>query len=189
MSDELTPAEVGALRDLLDQQAIRDVLAVASRGIDRVAADVLRTAYHEKSIDYHGGFVGSGHEFADLPGRSAPENLMAHHALGQSLIDLDGSAAFVETYFVMSFERYAKKRDEVREGTMIGRYLDRLDKIDGVWRISVRKVVIDSSREWTRTDRSPGAGTFPAGKRYPDDAVFALRDLTVPGDPQEENDA
>ncbi|MGQ4600667.1 nuclear transport factor 2 family protein [Nocardia sp. R6R-6] len=180
MTEELTPEEIGRLRELLDKQAIRDVLAVASRGVDRVAPEVLRAAYHEESIDYHGAFVGSGPEFAALPGRNSPDNLMAHHALGQSLIDIEGTTAFAETYFLMNFERFARKRAEVRIGTMIGRYIDRLDKIDGEWRISVRKVVIDSSRESSKADQSPGAATFPAGRRWPDDEVFRISELRLP---------
>lgn len=180
MSANLTAAEIARLRELLDKQAIRDVLAAASRGIDRIAPEVLRAAYHEKSIDYHGAFAGSGAEFAASPGRSSPDNLVNHHALGQSLIDVDGTVAFAETYFQMNYERFARKRDEVRIGTMIGRYLDRLDKIDGEWRITVRKVLIDSSRESGKADQPPGAGAFPAGQRWPDDEVFRISELKLP---------
>jgi SnoaL-like domain len=180
MSEDLTAAEISRLRELLDRQAIRDVLAVASRGIDRVAPDILRTAYHEKSIDYHGGFVGSGTEFADSPGRQSPDSLTSHHSLGQSLIDVDGTVAFAETYFVMNYERFARKRNEVRAGMMIGRYLDRLDKIEGEWRITVRKVLIDSSRESAKADEPPGAKTFPSGRRWPDDDVFQISEFKLP---------
>ena len=188
MTEDLTAAEITRLRELLDKQAIRDVLAMASRGIDRIAPDILRSAYHEKSMDYHGAFAGSGAEFAESPGRGSPDNLVNHHALGQSLINVHGTVAFAETYFLMNYERFARKRKEVRTGTMIGRYLDRLDKIDGEWRITVRKVLIDSSRESSKAEQPPGAAAFPAGQRWPGDEVFQISELKLPADREHDDE-
>jgi hypothetical protein len=181
MPDQLSADEISGLRALLDKEAIREVLALSSRGVDRVASEILYEVYHRESVDHHGSWVGSGPEFADLPGRHAPENIMVHHALGQSLIELDGDTAFVETYFAMTYERFARKRDEVRIGSVGGRFLDRFDKRDRKWRISVRRVVMDTSHEVSQADQPPGVASFPRGQRWPDDQVFRIREFRVEG--------
>jgi hypothetical protein len=56
-----------------------------------------------QSYDDHGGFKGSGSEFAEMicapAGRAGQLNM--HHLLGQSVFDVHGDEAWGETFFVM----------------------------------------------------------------------------------------
>ena len=47
------------LSELADREAIRECLYRYSRGVDRLDADMLRTAYWPDCIDDHMGFVGN----------------------------------------------------------------------------------------------------------------------------------
>jgi hypothetical protein len=179
MGVDVDTDQAAQLRELLDREAIRNLMVQASRGVDRVSAEILLPLYHEDSLDIHGGFRGSGREFAELPSRSSPTNLAGHHLLGQSCIDLDGGTAVVETYFVYHYERFASKRNHVRVGYMAGRYLDKIEKRDGVWRFTVRRVVIDTGSEQSKADEPPGLSSFPRGQRWPDDDVFHPERLSI----------
>lgn len=173
-SMQMTADELARLRSLLDKDAIRDVLSRYARGIDRIAPDLVRSVYHADAIDIHGTFRGDRDEFAERSSRISPDNLCGHHAMTHSHIELEGDTARVETYFIHHFERFARKRNEVRAGVMVGRYLDRMERRAGEWRIAVRRVVVDVAWEWPKGDEPPGAKTFPRGARWPDDEVFHL---------------
>src|SRR5215217_5333168 len=93
-----------AIQNLLDREAIREVLARYCRGMDRVWPDLIASVYQEKSRDYHGSFSGSGYEFAHdsepARKRQTDVNVINHHLLGQCLIDIEGDTAKCETYFL-----------------------------------------------------------------------------------------
>ncbi|MFH5824640.1 nuclear transport factor 2 family protein [Georgenia sp. AZ-5] len=160
-----------AVEELLDKQAITEVLARYARGIDRVDPELIASCYHPEAVDSHGPWEGTGHDFARRPARSAPENKANHHAQCQTLIELDGDTALVETYF--SYHRIyttTEGADRLQEG--FGRYVDRFAKRAGVWRILARKVVMDVTREGPVTEEVVTAHHFEQGQRYPDDLVY-----------------
>lgn len=172
------------LRLLLDERAIRRVLCRYTRGIDRVAPELIESAYHEHSWDDHGPFAGTGREFArDSPMASArfgDANVVAHHLLGQSLIDVDGDVALCETYF--SVVRVGRQGDEFTEYRLVGRYLDRFERADGKWLIRARRVVMDQTSQQPLPDPAAAAKDFPQGRRWPDDPVFHLDTVQAPRD-------
>src|SRR5690606_26180072 len=67
------------------------------------------------------------------------------HFLGNMLIETDADEARAETYF----QAYHRLRDNEtpRDALTAGRYLDRLERRSGEWRIRERVVVIDWFRE------------------------------------------
>ena len=50
------------------REAIREVAFRYSRGVDRLDADVMRSAYWPDAVDDHGRFVGNGWEFVERQG-------------------------------------------------------------------------------------------------------------------------
>jgi len=164
-------AEVQAM---LDRDAIRQRLGFLTRGSDRVFGDLLADSYWPESWDFHGAFSGTGYQFAkdSEPARlrSTDVNVVTHHMLGQSNIELYGDEAHVETYMLAVAVRGGETPHRKFEFT--GRYLDRFKKIDGEWRIQVRRVVLDTSTEYDHTELWASDGAYPHGKRYPDDGVF-----------------
>ncbi len=125
------------------ERAIRRALLDYCRGIDRCDADLVASAYHPDATDDHGGFRGSGADFA----RYATEKLRDHaeatmHVIGDSIIDFDDEhTARVETT-VLAWHRC---RDD--EGPYLerfgGRYFDTFECRDGRWRIAHRLVTHD----------------------------------------------
>lgn len=145
----MTADEVeSAVRLLQDRQAIHDVLMTYSRAVDRLDRDLLLSVYHPDAVDDHGVFVGGPEEFADwvIP-MHARTHLSHQHCQFNSTVDLDGDTAHTETYYMFVGLN--------RVGTPLamsgGRYLDRLEKRDGRWKIAARLCV----RDWAPLTEVP----------------------------------
>ena len=145
--------EIG-VEELVDREKIRDCLARLSRGEDRRDAALIKGCYWPGALDDHGVFVGTAEEFLAwvVPGMSAvPVTL---HTLGQSLIQLHGERAAVETH-VTAYHRINMNGPE-RDIVIGGRYLDRMEKRNREWRIAHRTMLYDwlsdfgESAEWSK---------------------------------------
>lgn len=161
-----------ALDDLVARQEIQDVLVRYCRAVDRGDLDLLRSVYHPDATDDHGVFSGNGHEFAAWllarPGRDA---LVTQHHLTNTTLVLDGGAARAETYFVAVHRRPGPP---VTVGQFGGRYLDRLERRGGTWRISARVVVHDWSLREVRGPEWDGLDSFARGAQGSDDPSHGL---------------
>lgn len=51
--------------ELADREAIREVAYRYARGVDRLDAEIMRSAYWPEATDDHGRFSGNGWEFVD----------------------------------------------------------------------------------------------------------------------------
>ena len=132
--------------DVATRVKIEDVLRRYCRGVDRGDADLIRSAYHVDATDDHGTFKGSGHDFADhLVAVTRDRWLASQHQLHQTNLAIDGSTAWVETYFT-AIPRLPGKTSKSRLETFGGRYVDRFEGREGVWAIAHRRVVYDWSR-------------------------------------------
>ncbi len=127
------------LDELLDKQDIMECLARFSRGMDRFDRDIYLSAFWEDAEMAAGPFVGSAADCWDwaLPMHEAGQ-ILTHHALLQTTIDLDGEEAHTETYY----QFVGRNRDE-SIWIAGGRYVDRLEKRKGEWRIALRTNVIE----------------------------------------------
>jgi hypothetical protein len=128
------------VRELHDKQAIREVLANYSRGIDRRDRELLLSCYHPGALDDHGAFVGDSEDFWDWTGPSHLNFYRTHqHVLTNHTCALDGDVAHTETYWM-----FAGMVEGSEALTLFGgRYLDRLEKRDGRWAIAARKCVLE----------------------------------------------
>jgi hypothetical protein len=134
-------ASTAELTALLDREEIRDCIVRLARGEDRRDADLIRATYWPDAVVDLGLFAGSFDEYLAwvVPGSSAIP--VTQHVLGQSLIELDGDTALVETH-VNAYHRVAGE-DADRDTVIGGRYLDRLENRDDQWRISQRTMLYD----------------------------------------------
>lgn len=160
--------ERAALTSLLDRQAIWDCMLRYARGVDRLDEDLIRSAYWADAHDSHGQLNGSIDGFLAgwLP--SQPQRDVAHHFLGNHLVELDGDGANVETYFISA----AKTVDSTALELVAGRYIDRFEKRGGEWRIKTRLVLLD----WQCTTNASGMADrlvrSHRGSRGPDDPSY-----------------
>ena len=127
------------LAAMLDKHEIRECLEAFSRGMDRFDRAAYLSAFWDDAEMAAGPFVGSAAECWDWAVPMHEEGqILTHHALFQSNIALDGDAAHAETYY----QFVARNRDEslVLAG---GRYVDRLERRGGVWKIALRTNIIE----------------------------------------------
>jgi hypothetical protein len=125
--------------ELLDKQDIRECLACFSRGMDRFDKATYLSAFHDDAEMAAGPFVGSAADCWDWAMPMHEEGqILTHHSLLNNTLEIDGDTAHSETYYMF----VARNRDEslVMAG---GRYIDRLEKRDGAWKIALRTNIIE----------------------------------------------
>ncbi|MET0178985.1 MAG: nuclear transport factor 2 family protein [Novosphingobium sp.] len=135
-----------ALQAMLDRDSIRQCLVALARGEDRRdAATISASLWPDSQTDY-GVFQGSFAEYLAwvVPGAEAITN--TQHVLGQSYIVLDEESAQAETQ-VISYHRVDMGAGE-RDTCIGGRYLDRLERRSGEWRIAERTMLYDWFQDW-----------------------------------------
>lgn len=154
------------LQALLDREQIRECISRLARGEDRRNAQMISAAYWPDSITDYGVFKGTFSEYLAwvVPGSDVIKN--TQHVLGQSVIEIERDHARAETH-VISYHRLAMGGEE-RDTCIGGRYLDRLEKRSGEWRISSRAMLYDWYQDWGRSiDWSRGVMGLPfSHERY-----------------------
>jgi hypothetical protein len=144
----MSPEQEKALLEMLDRQQILDAIHRYCRGIDRFDRDLLLSAYHPDGIDDHGIFVGGRESFADWAMAYHREfQISHHHMVFNHSVDLDGNVAHAETYWLFFGENRAKPNTFA-----IGRYLDRMEKRDGLWAIVNRVCITECVNEVSETE-------------------------------------
>ncbi len=132
---------------LVAREQIRDVAMQYCRGVDRLDADLMKSAYWPEAIDEHGNFVGNAHEFVDYCMVAHLRWSWTMHAIYNHVIELDddGVSARGEIYNVTHLCR----ADDGAIDTWYGRYLDRYERRGEEWRI-IHRVCVHHGTE-TRT--------------------------------------
>jgi len=130
------------LNGLLDKRAIEELIHAYCNAADRRDQEKMRSLYHADAIDDHGGFFqGPAMDFIDkLPEIQAPMEIL-HHNITTVNIKVEGNYAEGEVY-VLAFHK-VKTEAEPFDLLIGGRYLDKYEKHDGVWKFSHRAVVAD----------------------------------------------
>ncbi|MGB8365791.1 MAG: nuclear transport factor 2 family protein [Rhizomicrobium sp.] len=129
------------LKTFLERENIRDCISRLARGEDRRDAELIRASYWPDSTSDYGVFSGNFDEYLAWVVPGSPAIPVTQHVLGQSLIELKGDTALVETH-VTSYHRVSMGEEE--HDTIIGgRYLDRMEKRGGEWRIAQRTMLYD----------------------------------------------
>ena len=134
------------LSTFLDREKIRDCIARLARGEDRRNADLITASYWSDSTSDYGVFKGDFDAYLAwvVPGAEAIKN--TQHVLGQSFIELQGDTAQVETH-VISYHRVDMGAGD-QDTCIGGRYLDRMEKRSGDWRIAHRTMLYDWYQDW-----------------------------------------
>jgi hypothetical protein len=160
------------LRRLADRVEIVEVLNRYCRGVDRCDEATLASVYHPDGTDDHGTFVGNGREFAAWAAKGAAGYWAAsHHTVHNVIVDwVDDDTAEVECYVLaLNHRRDGGDGGPGRVEVFGGRYLDRFERRDGVWRIAHRVALRDVD---TLVDRERWAARINPGGRFPDDALY-----------------
>ncbi|NND69621.1 MAG: nuclear transport factor 2 family protein [Halioglobus sp.] len=154
----------------LAKQEIYELVCTYMRGLDRLDEELLRSTFFEDAWCDYGFIKCGGFEFASFCMQALADHSANHHMIGNVLIDVDGNEAFGEVYF----NAYHKVQGEngCEDVIIAGRYLDRYERRNGVWKFAYRSEVVDFSH--TRPTNDPYFEQAPDGLRggRRDDAVF-----------------
>lgn len=131
--------------ELADRLAIAETLARYCRGIDRCDAGLLAEVFTpDAHLDYGSGAAPIGETIAGLMAGLGAMRL-TQHTISNTVMRITGTTAMAETNCVAL--HILPGADGESELVVGGRYLDRLVKQDGAWRIAERLYVMD----WNRT--------------------------------------
>ena len=162
----MDPDLARALDELRSRAEIAEVAMRYCRAFDRRDEAMLRSCFHPDATHEHGAFDGPSSDFCTLGLEMVAKLALTHHQLGQISIELDGERAFMESYFT-SYHRFGAEPPpggEPHEDRILGgRYVDRFERREGVWRIARRQGV----NEWMRYEAASDRGFFdrPASER------------------------
>jgi len=170
----MTTSTSRILSELADREAIRECLCRYARGVDRLDADMVRSAYWPDCIDNHTGFTGNAEEFIAWAFPIMRTMDQTQHTIGNILMTIRGPHADVESYF-HGFHRITLPNGGKSDVIGAGRYLDRFEKRGEEWKILERTVITDWFRQYADSaDWSQGmlGIMIEPGKRYPDDQSY-----------------
>ena len=155
-----------------DRFAIIDLAAHYMRGLDRLDGALLEAQFWPDARCEYGVFSGSPAEFAAFCMTMLTTHQRNHHMLGQHLIDfVFEDEAFGEVYY-QAYHRVAGEDGAPRDLIIAGRYVDRYERRDGVWKIAYRSELVDWVRDDPATDAMIAAAPFIMGERKPTDPLY-----------------
>jgi len=164
------------LQELLDKQAIAETVYRYCRGVDRLDAAEVLSAYYEDSYDDHGELKGTAGEFVEqLIPLLRERYLSTSHNIANQLIEITGDTALCESYLVAV--HLTETDGQHYQEVVYGRYVDRFERRGDQWRIVHRVVVMDSRNtkpvEPSRLATNPALATW--GQRDASDALYDQR--------------
>lgn len=129
------------MRHLKDRFEIQDCIARHARGHDRHDVGLLTSTYHDDGVDEHGHTRKPAADYAAWANRTHATSSASHlHNVTTQLCDIEGDVAHCESYVMVAL----LSPDESTTTVMNGRYIDRLERSDGTWRIAVRRATVDA---------------------------------------------
>ncbi|WP_337188211.1 nuclear transport factor 2 family protein [Phenylobacterium sp.] len=150
------------LEDLAARAEIADVVNRFCHMVDRHRWELVDDVFHRDATSRFLEAVRTIPQVMDSARTMLGPLTGTHHQTGNMLITVDGDQAWAETY-VTAFhavpttapQTFWGGREEPYEGVAGGRYIDRLERRDGRWKIAERQTLV----EW-RHDRPVRDGTL-----------------------------
>ncbi|MBH1998806.1 MAG: nuclear transport factor 2 family protein [Sphingomonadaceae bacterium] len=135
---------------IISRQQIADLTMAYCRGVDRADEPLLRGIFHDDSVIVSGIVNGNGQTFAGEICRFVQATFeQTFHSIANQWIEVTGDTAVGETYIlaVATTHGTGDGQSEMLSG---GRYIDRFERREGIWKIAERIYVED----WHRVDRA-----------------------------------
>jgi hypothetical protein len=148
-----------SIEDVIAESEIKDVHLRFCRANDRRDEELMRSCFHP-------GAIVELHEPLDIEafvalGRSMlSQYTVTWHNTGNQLVEVDGDAAWAEHYTISSHRVPATEDAPARDFVASGRYIDRMERRGGEWRIVRRKMVVDFTRTDPLAPGDQGAGMW-----------------------------
>jgi len=127
------------MADLQARQDISDILIRYARSNDRADEDLMRSCFHSDATFKFGPFDGAASDFVPYAMKIVrPLKWCAHH-ISNVFAEVKGDRAVSECYYFAHHRRVNKAGDGEEDAFFEGRYVDRHEKRDGVWKIAHRR--------------------------------------------------
>jgi hypothetical protein len=149
------------IQEMLDREEIRNALIRYTRGVDRLDAELIADLYHEDAIDHHGPFDMPGREFAVMVVDYLRKNTPGghQHRISNISVDLRGDVAWSEAVL------HSIHNNITVINEFFGRYIDRFERRNGIWKSAERWVVVDFTRATPLTHAYAVGDDFIKGTR------------------------
>ena len=168
---EVDKDQLKRLLSTADKSEIMDLSSNYMRGLDRLDGALERSVFWDNAFCSYGTYEGGPDGFVEYCQSALKSHLSNHHFLGQINIEIQNDEAFGEVYY-QAFHRAKDANENQRDVFISGRYVDRYEKRNSVWKIAYRSELVD----WVRDD--PAADTWfkkspmILGARKPDDPLY-----------------
>lgn len=134
------------LEDWKAEMAIQKVQLRYCRAIDRRDWDLLRSCFHSDAVYDCWGFRGGVEDLVHWASEGLKGFDRTSHFTGNQYVEVDGDFADAEHYLRGYHRRGATATAPATDWTVNIRYVDRMVRRDGQWRILSRLIVMDSER-------------------------------------------
>lgn len=164
---------MSTLQELLDREALSELVACYSRAVDRRDFPLLRSLYHPAAIHDHGGLFRGDRDAFVAWLETAMRDVATQHLVGNTLFAIAGDRAEGEVYTI---NFHVIGGADTRDYIASGRYLDSYCREDGRWLFASRQRLLD----WAWEGPSAPAGTSASiarGVPGPDDPVTSTLPL------------
>lgn len=159
--------------ELIAKQEIAEVIYRYCQGCDRSDEEMLRGCFHDDCITDHAGWSGKSQDWVPMALDWLKERVAVTHIVTNVFVEVDGDRAIMNCHF-LAYNRAPKPgTDKFEEMVVKGRYIDRLEKRGGPWKIAHRIGIHDMER----FVEAPASANEIAGDRSgkkPDDPYYGV---------------
>ena len=155
------------------KQDIHELIMAQARGVDRGDVELLLSLFHPGATVEAGLFNGSAEEFCHYIVDATADMKAMAHAVANEWVQVDGDVATAESY-VLAFTSADVEGQDTDTFTG-GRYVDRYERRDGVWKCTQRTFVLDWQTGHPSSDMGDTgmlATLQTRGGRKPDDPIY-----------------
>lgn len=132
---------------LQDHRDVCDVVLRYARAVDRMDWELLRSCYHSDAIEDHGTFKGGIDEFVDFLKVDLLRFQFTTHYIMNQLVEFGGDLAWAESYcYALHRTQPTVARPTPHDWEVNVRYIDRMERRDGQWRIADRQLIWEGGR-------------------------------------------
>lgn len=140
-------------------RAIHDVVLRYCRAVDTQDWDTVRRCFHPHAVDHHATYDGDVDGFLKWVEEETAKYRQTMHFAGNHYVEIKGEQSIAETYVMVT--HVGIEPQEPTNFTSGVRYIDYMERKNGIWAITERWAV----RDWVRLD--VGAFTAPTGPVTP----------------------
>ena len=154
--------------------AVTDLIHACAYANDRRDMDGLLACFWPESTTKYGAYEGGSAGFFAFARPVIEGYKHAAHHISNVVVEVDGDRAMAQSYYFAHHRRAAQIGDGEEDAFFEGRYLDLLERRDGVWKIIHRRGLADHSAVM------PAAilyADWPAGRHslpWPDDESYRI---------------